>query len=210
MVRSSDTNDVIAVQSLRDYFRRTVEASVQRQGVDLEPQAEHYVVNLLTLFSRSEDLFEDHGDYYGLAPLATMLAAATEARTSEERSAQLQRLGDVALFVAGCWFDSLHETAVDHQYYIRMGGGAYSSLSDSLGTSTRQAALASVFAELAQKFQPLVDVLQDVCERGSSSRDSNLLKVYAYWQRTGSKRAYAELVANNIRPIESAHKFRSH
>ena len=57
MVRSSESNDVIAVQSLREYFRRTVEASAQRQGVDLEPHAEHYVVNLLTLFSRSEDLF---------------------------------------------------------------------------------------------------------------------------------------------------------
>ncbi|MEM8983693.1 MAG: hypothetical protein AAGC71_11745 [Pseudomonadota bacterium] len=203
MQQMAEPGDVIAVASLRDYFRRTIETSVQRQGIDLEPHAEHYVVNLLTLFARSEDLFEDHGDYYGLAPLATMLAAAAEARTPDERSIQLQRLGDVALFVAGCWFDSLHDAAVDHQYYIRMGGSAYASLSDSMGGSTRQAALAGVFAELAQKFQPLVDVLHDVCERGAVGSDTNLLKVYAYWRRTGSKRAYAELVANNIRPIDS-------
>ncbi|MEL7535810.1 MAG: hypothetical protein AAFZ58_11580 [Pseudomonadota bacterium] len=204
MQTTNGSGEVIPVANLRDYFRQSVEAAARHQGVELEPHAEHYVVNLLTLFSRSEQLFEDRGDYYGLAPLATMLASAMEADSAEERSLTLQRLGDVALFVAGCLFDSLHEKAVDHQYYIRMGGSAYASLSDAMSTTTRTASMAAVFAELAAKFQPLVDVLHEVCESSDSASDQNLLKLYAYWQRTGSKRAYAELIARNIRPIGSS------
>ena len=204
MPEFSDDNDVIAVASLRDYFRESLETAARRQRVALEPHAEHYVVNLLTLYSRSEALFEDRGDYYGLAPLARMLADAADADTDEERSVQLQRLGDVALFVAGCLFDSLHDAAVDHQYYVRMGGSAYASLSDSLTSSTRGAIMASVFAELAEKFQPLVDVLHEVCDaRGASAQD--VLRLYAYWQRTGSREAYEALRAQNIRPIVTPH-----
>ena len=196
--------ELITVASLREYFRGSVGTVAKRQGVALEPHAEHYVVNLLTLFSRSEALFEDRGDYYGLAPLARMLADAAEAATADERSAQLQRLGDVALFVAGCWFDSLHEAAVDHEYYVRMGGSAYAALSDEMSSTTRGALMAGVFAELAAKFQPLVDVLHEVCDTGGASSDTDLLKLYAYWQRTGSRQAYAELCAHNVRPIGTA------
>ena len=201
MSETSQGADLITVASLRDYFRESVETAAKRQGVQLEPHAEHYVVNLLTLYSRSEALFEDRGDYYGLAPLARMLADAADAPTAEERSLQLQRLGDVALFVAGCLFDSLHDAAVDHQYYVRMGGGAYASLSDAMSTSTRGALMATVFAELAAKFQPLVDVLHEVCEADGAASDTDTLRLYAYWQRTGSREAYAALLARNIRPI---------
>ena len=38
-------------------------------------------------------------------------------------------------------------------YYVRMGGGAYSSLSDEITGTTRRMALVDVFRELARKFQ---------------------------------------------------------
>ena len=75
MVGQSRNDKVVQVQNLTDYFRTSIDGVISRQGVDVDPHAAHYVVNLLTLFSRSEELYEDRGDSYGLRPLALMLAA---------------------------------------------------------------------------------------------------------------------------------------
>ena len=74
---------VMAVHNLRDYFRTSIDDVIARQGVDLDPQATCYVVNLITLYSRSEDFYEDDGETYGVKPLALMLADAADAASPE-------------------------------------------------------------------------------------------------------------------------------
>src|SRR5690606_39589205 len=73
---------VVPVQNLRDYFRASMDAAIDKQGVDVDPHATHYVVNLLTLFARSEDLYEDHGPAYGLKPLALIDRKSTRLNSS--------------------------------------------------------------------------------------------------------------------------------
>ena len=99
MVGQSRNDRVVQVQNLADYFRTSIDGVISRQGVDVDPHAAHYVVNLLTLFSRSEELYEDHGESYGLRPLALMMADAAEAQTAAARNYALQRIGDVAVVV---------------------------------------------------------------------------------------------------------------
>ncbi len=120
----STSDRVEQVSNLRDYFRRSIEGIIENQGVDMDPHAAHYVVNLLTSFSRSEELYEDDGEIYGLRPLALMLADAAKASSVAERSQSLQRIGDVSLFVSGFFSDSLVRNVVDIDYYINMGGNA--------------------------------------------------------------------------------------
>ncbi len=120
----STSDRVEQVSNLRDYFRRSIEGISENQGVDMDPHAAHYVVNLLTSFSRSEELYEDDGEIYGLRPLALMLADAAKASSVAERSQSLQRIGDVSLFVSGFFSDSLVRNVVDIDYYINMGGNA--------------------------------------------------------------------------------------
>jgi hypothetical protein len=52
-------------------------------------------------------------------------------------------------------------------------------------------ALAGVFAEIAAKFQRLVDALNDVSEMSWRSRDRDVLRLYEVWLTTGSPRAHA-------------------
>ena len=111
MYGRNSTDTVVRVRNLEDYFRTSVDGVISRQGVDVDPHAAHYVVNLLTLFARSEEFFEDDGDSIGLRPLALMLADAADARTSTQRNHFLQRIGDVALFIAGFFADSLASKA---------------------------------------------------------------------------------------------------
>lgn len=201
MASHTMSDRVVPVHNLRDYFRESIDAAIEQRGVRVDPHASHYVVNLLTLFSRSESLYEDHGDSYGIKPLALMLADAAEAQTVSERNFSLQRLGDVALFIAGFFADSLSHKPVDIDYYIYMGGNAYDSLSEEIRGTLRGKALAHVYRELARKFQLLVDVLNEIRDGAKKSTDIDLLRTYEVWLRTGSKRAEELLRQNGVVPM---------
>lgn len=195
---------VVPVHNLRDYFRESIDAAIEHQGVKVDPHAAHYVVNLLTLFSRSEDLYEDHGDAYGIKPLALMMVDAVDAPTIAERNFSLQRIGDVALFISGFFADSLAHKLVDLDYYIHMGGNAYGSLSEEIRGTFRGRALAGVYKELARKFQIVVDVLNEVRDSARQSSDIDLLRTYEVWLRTGSKRAAELLKQNSVIPMSQS------
>lgn len=201
MKQRTATGQVMPVKNLRDYFRQSIDEAIERQGVNVDSHATHYVVNLLTIFSRSEELYEDRGDTYGIRPLALMMADAVDANSAAQRSSALQRIGDVALFIAGFFADSLAHKLVDLDYYIYMGGSAYGSLSDEVRGTARGRALASVYAELAAKFQIVVDVLNDVRDGTRQSSDIDLLRTYEVWLKTGSQRAAALLRQNGVVPI---------
>ena len=206
MDQNADRDTVVAVANLRDYFRESIDAAIDNQGVLVNPHTAHYVVNLLTIFARSEELYEDHGEGYGLRPLALMMADAVDADSSEQRTLSLQRIGDVALFIAGFFADSLAEKPVDVDYYIHMGGNAYGSLSDEVRGTSRGRALGDVYKELARKFQLLVDVLNEVRDSARRSSDIDLLRTYEVWRRTGSGRAASLLKQNGVIPMPEMRK----
>lgn len=204
MIERATSGRVLPVQNLRDYFRESIDTAIDNQRVNVNDHAAHYVVNLLTLFSRSEELYEDQGDTYGLKPLALMLVDATDAASTHERNCSLQRIGDVALFIAGFFADSLANKLVDIDYYIHMGGNAYGSLSDETRGTAHGHALGGVYQELAQKFQIVVDVLHEVRDGACEADDIDVLRTYEIWLRTGSKRAMALLRQQGVIPISNS------
>ena len=210
-MRDEGSHDrVVPVPNLLDYFRTSIDAVISEQGVNVEPHATHYVVNLLTMFSRSEELYEDDGETFGLRPLAIMLANAADAPSIEERNYSLQRIGDVALFISGFFADSLATHAVDLDYYIHMGGSAYGSLSDEVRGSFRGNAFADTYEELATKFQILVDVLNEMRDRERQESDIDLLRTYSVWRKTGSRRAENLLRQQGVIPMATDSHRRQH
>lgn len=191
------------VASLQEFFKDSISQALRRQGVEVEDHTAYYVVNLLTLFSRSEALYERTATGVGLKPLALMLADAAESESPRERDFVLQRLGDVSLFIAGFFADSLARKPVDMDYYVRMGGSAYGSLCESVRGTLRGEAFGSVFAELSGKFQNVVDVLNDVRDESRTRKDQDVLRLYETWMRTGSERAGRLLRELGIEPNSS-------
>lgn len=196
--------ELVTVSSLEGFFHESVDAAMAANRVRLDDHTTHYVVNLLTLFSRSEALYENTDDGYRLRPLASMLADAVEARTDAERNYSLQRVGDVALFIAGFFAAGLERAVVDVDYYVYMGGGAYRSLSLHTRASARGKALSPVFDELAEKFQDLVDVLNEVRDSACAACDASLLRLYELWIKTGSRRAARMLRQAGVYPMAQA------
>jgi hypothetical protein len=191
---------VTPVASLQEFFKDSVDDAMKRQGVEADDHTAFYVVNLLTLFARSEALYEKSAAGIGLRPLAMMLAEALDAASAEQRNFALQRIGDISLFVAGFFGESLAGKPVDVDYYIRMGGSAYSSLSTNVRGSVRGRLFTAVFAELGRKFPLFVDVLTDVREECMQRQDVDVLRLYELWLRTGSPRAQKLLRRLGIEP----------
>jgi hypothetical protein len=201
------TKPLVAVTNLREFFHDSVQTALRKQRVDVDDHTEHYVVNVLTMFARSEELYESTPEGIRLKPLAHMLADASEASSSQQRDDALRRLGDVSLFVAGFFAQSFARKLIDIDYHIAMGGRAYGTLADNMRGTIRGQAFAAVFLELAQKFQRLVDVLNEVAEMAHTHTDKDILRLYEIWMKTGSPRAFAILQRLGVAPVlQSARK----
>ena len=209
MGERSQHSRVVPVHDLRDYFRTSFDDVIAKQRVELDPHAAYYVVNLITLFARSEELYEDDGETFGLKPLAIMLADAADAPSPDQRTQTLQRIGDVAMFISGFFIESLENKAVDVDYYIYMGENAYGSLSEEVRGTFRGNVFADVYRELALKFPIVIDVLNEVRDGASHESDANLLRTYEIWSKTGSRRAEKLLREQGVIPMSAA-KTRRH
>jgi len=195
------TPQVIANPSLHSFFHQSVQSAVRNQQLDASEDSLQYLASLLTVFSRSEDLFERTPDGVHLKPLALMYADAVENTTTSGRVRILQKLGDTALFITGVFADSLNRKIVDVDYYIAMGGSAYSSVSSTMGSRFQDRAGQQLFNELTEKFVSFVDVLSEVCEQANFNTNRDVMRLYEVWIRTGSKRARSQLQKLGITPI---------
>src|SRR5512138_968815 len=195
---------LVAVTNLREFFHDSVQTALRKQRVDVDDHTEHYVVNVLTMFARSEELYASTPEGIRLKPLAHMLADAAEASSAQQRDEALRRLGDVSLFVAGFFAQSFARKLIDVDYHIAMGGRAYGTLAESMRGTLRGQAFAAIFMELAQKFQRVVDVLNEVAEMAYQHTDKDILRLYEIWLKTGSPRAYSILRRLGVEPIGSS------
>ncbi|MGB5209604.1 MAG: hypothetical protein WBN31_15165 [Gammaproteobacteria bacterium] len=197
MDQKPESRRVVASPNVREFFRQSVDVAIERQRLQAEDHTVHYVVNMLTLFTRAEEFF-GRGPERRLPPLAAMLAEAVEAPSARDSDRALQRMGDIALFMAGFFPDYLARSPVDVDYYIRMGGSAYGTLADRSRTSSHGRALADIFAELADKFASFVEVLGEIADLGRQYSAADILRLYEIWLATGSRRAKDRLDALGV------------
>ena len=175
-----------------EYFKELVDGALEHQGLVANELTSFYVVHLLTGFIERRT-----GEHSDDEPLGIQLARALEGGGLEQR-ATLKQVGDVSLFVSGFFADSLRRKLVDVDYYASIGGVAYQALSR-YETDT----FSPVFAELAAKFVAFVDVLSEVSERSSCASNTDLLRLYERWLKTGSRRSGQLLVERGVVPNSS-------
>jgi hypothetical protein len=173
-------------ESAIEFFKGLVDDAIARQRIKAAEMTSCYVVNLLAGF-----LQRPAGDDM---PIGPRLVQALE-RGGVQRRAELREIADLSLFMSGFFSDSFARKPVDVDYYIAIGGSAYGALSR-FDTDT----LSPVFGELARKFVGFVDVLSEVSERTSCSSNTDLLRLYQKWLKTGSPLSGQILVARGLVP----------
>ena len=193
------------VANLKEFFKDALHDALSHQHVAVEGETEHYVVNLLTMFSDADALYEStpRDSSPRLKPLVMMLGEALEAPTPEARCRGLQRLGDVSLFIAGFFSAGFARKLVDVDYHVAMGGRAYGTLAETV-PAARGRTLRQVFAELAAKFQPMVDALNEISESAYQHSAQDRLRLYELWVKTGSERSRRILRKLGIEPAPAA------
>jgi hypothetical protein len=187
-----DPGRVMVTEDLAEFFRDALRGVLANQRIAVADQTVQYVVNMLTLFARAEELHPPTANNPLSSTLVQMLADSLEADTAAQRDVALQRLGDVSLFTAGFFARGFERSLVDVDYHIAMGGRAYLSLARSFDLG-RSRTMGHVFAELAAKFQPLVDVLSEISDAAYVYTQRDILRLYEIWLKTGSERARALL-----------------
>jgi len=192
---------LISELSIHEYFQDAMHSALSHQHLRLGDETVVYLTKLLTAFLHVEHLYEQTGDGYTIKPLASFYSDAMQASSIAERDWQLQGLGDVALFIAGVFTDSLRRSLVDVDYYIAMGENAYGYLADCGQRSKHSLVLKQVFTEIAERFDKLVDVLAEVSETNHINSSHDMLRLYESWMNTGSARAAGKLRALGIQPV---------
>lgn len=201
----SESSQVLATSDVRSFFQESVVSALEQQGLQAREDTIVYLINLLADFARADRLYEWTPDGYALRPLALLYGDAVQASTNELRNQALRRLGDVALFVAGLFADSLQRQAVDVDYYIAMGGNAYGYLSDRHSSRAHR----PVFEELSQQFTDFVDVLSLIS--GSCSTDhQDVLRLYENWLRTGNRHSARKLRQLGVHVVSGPGDSRQH
>ncbi|OQW52434.1 MAG: hypothetical protein A4S09_08760 [Proteobacteria bacterium SG_bin7] len=178
-------SNIDLLTSPEEFFREAVDEAFEKRRVDTIPIVKNYVVGLLSRYILTERMSRD--------TLAEMYLRANNSEKTK-RVELLQQLGDTSLYISGFFGDSLQRKVVDIDYYIEMGEVAYSSLSHTLQTDSS----AKVFSEMSQKFVAMVDVLSYISQKSSADTNSNLLRLYEKYMKTGSDLAKDQILNKGL------------
>ena len=186
------------------YFHELVTNALGNQRVSAQPETEFYLVNLLNQFITSDSLYErDSEGHVKEAPLALMVKEAIEEPSPESQGLLFRRVGDVCLYVAGFFHESLSRKLVDLDYYINVGGSAYLRVAERADPPSFR----EVYAELSKKFGTFVNVLGEVSEKTTPrSSEKDLLRIYERWVATKSDRLAKTLQSAGIIPNDRTKK----
>lgn len=170
--------------NLSEFFRRLVQQSIVNLHIQATDVAEFYLVNLLTDFSKTDSLYEPIDGKHDHVPLALLMERAIHA-DQMTRIKTLKYIGDMALFISGVFPAYIQRFAVDADYYIGMGGGAYLTLSRCVDKAPT---FGPLYEELGQHFGQFVKLVNAVVDQARGYSPMDLLKLYDQWMQTKDKR----------------------
>jgi len=193
-------SELILNTSLPQFFHESLNDVLARQREAAQPETVSYLVNLLVSFLHTSRLFDAGSESRAFRPLALRYADTLGAMSPEQRTRSLRELGDIALFVAGVFAESLNRKVVDVDYYAAMGGSAYARLADDMCTTQTGKSFKGMFEELSEKFVFFADALGEVAEHPDVRHHRDILRLYERWLKTGSRRAADRLRHLGIEP----------
>lgn len=189
----------IVLESPRQFFVERVDQALGHLKFDPLPLSRHYLVDLLQHFVFSRNLFQTDEET-GKSRRDTLAEMYLKARllTGVQRVELLKKLGDSSLYISGFFGDSLTRKIVDVEYYVDMGGVAYSELS----TTATDESLSQVFNEYSRRFGEFVDVLTYISQEALIQTNEDLLKLYDRYMATGSRLAEGQLLEKGLLNVD--------
>ena len=173
---------VMPAANLFDFFHERVEGVRAERAVKISNDTSLYLASLLADRTRADRP----------APTETTLAelhmAAANGSPSEQ-ARKYRELGDRALYLLGCFQESLSRTTVGPRYYADMGAAAYSR-ADRVFKHWFADAFGPVFGELSTRFAECVALVGEVHEATETVEEpvsDDPLWLYQRWMATGNE-----------------------
>jgi len=200
MVKKANLSLVVEPE---EYFHELVTHALEKQRLRPQAETEFYLVQLLKRFISADNLYQKNEDgSLKQEPLALMIKEALETSESRVQLSMFRHIGDVSLYTAGFFQDSLSRKIVDVDYYIGVGGSAYQRVA----VQQDERKLRGIYQELAEKFSAFVDVLARISDLTGGKTEKDLLRIYETWVKTGSDRAAQALQEAGIVPNATVKK----
>ena len=155
--------------NLRDYFREALGQAIGTSMVRLTQHCQLYLVNLLSEFSRSENVYA--GTNYGETPTLAVLMSRAAQADPQEAVRIYKHLGDSSLYLSGYFTESVENQSVSVDYYQTMGESAYAQVAGQIRYS--EAKSSALFMELAERFGDLIAILNAVSFHGAKTAPEN-------------------------------------
>ena len=165
-------------RQLSSYFSKRLNRYAKRFRPPPHEDTCWYLGTLLERFGRSEELFSYQDGQMTLRPLALLYSDAIEAENTRERCLMLQQLGDMALFLGALYPERFSRHGILQDYFIGMGGSAYDYLADNARSNRH------IFAELANTFTRMLEMVANACSRTQRLTTEEVLKLYQRWLGT--------------------------
>ncbi|MEM6999036.1 MAG: hypothetical protein AAF419_04275 [Pseudomonadota bacterium] len=198
MSKSVEDVTLITTANMNEYFHDAIQTAVARQHLSRNDETIIYIVNMLSHFALSTNVYDEESEGRSTKPLAFIYKDALESQTEEERIQHLRKLGDISLFISGFYAESLSRGLVSIDYFASMGGNAYSTIADNAQRTVCYKTMSEVFFDLSEHFLNYVDVLMEVRDNTSLAHDSDILCLYENWLNTGSDYAREKLKEQGI------------
>lgn len=169
------------VDRLASFFHERLRVAMDRRHLAFGGAVQIYLVDLLERYAAAEP-------QSALRPLVEHLSDAAAAASPRDRMRRYRDMGDTALCVLGLFHEHLSARGISRRYVVTMGGHAYrhaGHLASVPGAGGIESA--SVYGELARRFDEIADVLDELRELAAPARTpADILRLYERWRRTGS------------------------
>ena len=182
----------ITETSLSSYFSERLTRYARRFRPPPHEDTCWYLGSLLERFGRNEQLFTYQDGHMMLRPLALLYSDAIQANNSRERCLMLQQLGDMALFLGALFPGRFTRHGIHQDYFIGMGGSAYDYLADNARANRH------IFAELANTFTRMLEMVANACSRTQHLTTEEVLALYQRWLSTSDPVIESQLRALGI------------
>jgi|SRR3990167_8029615 len=182
-----------------EFFKELVDTAIDHQDIDTDETVAFYLVNLLSEYVEIDKSFPEEASD---EPLIMLLESAINSEYNE-RIRKFKQVGDFSLFVSGFFSDSLKKKLIDIDYYIVIGGRAYSNLAYITKRYGNGELFSELFSELSERFKEFIDVIAEVSDKASINTNSDLLRIYERWLKTNSDRDAQLLKEKGVIPIIS-------
>jgi hypothetical protein len=182
---------LITGQSLEEYFKKALCDAFKRTAVQVTENTEAYLVSLLSEFTRSENAFA--GVAYGEKPALVLLWHRAEEANASESVRILKHLGDSSLYTLGFFRDSKNTQFLGTSYYATWGEAAYNRLASTI--RSQAAANAALYAELAERFVDLAEVLRCISQESLANLSDpvQLIELIEQYKRTKDPKLLEQL-----------------